>query len=70
MRITETVKLSRGLVECSSNQVRTEDMVLTVGIEFPAFKQAKIKNKPTSQQKSQQQRGDKKSAPLLLFFSC
>ena len=29
-------------------------LVLTVGIELLAFKQAKIKNKPTSQQKSQQ----------------
>jgi len=29
-------------------------VVPTVGIELLAFKQAKIKNKPTSQQKSQQ----------------
>ena len=31
-----------------------EGVVPTVGIELLAFKQAKIKNKPTSQQKSQQ----------------
>ena len=54
MRITETVKLSRGRVECSSNQVRTEDMVLTVGIELLVFKRAELKNKHTSQQYSQQ----------------
>ena len=32
MRITETVKLSRGRVECSKNQVRTKGLVITVGI--------------------------------------
>ena len=40
----------------------------TVGIELSVFKRAKIKNRQTSQQKSQQQRGDKKSAPCFCHF--